>query len=225
LVLKEKAVGQDSLWFPAALALPLLGLVLYLAFYMGGLSGFGKIELAPRVIYSGPIPHLAFAAIISFGLSWYGATRLPAALACAAVLFVLTSLISIGQSAAIQQVLEKVPPDLRSLLLAVVPLTASVLIGAAVMLVAGAAVPALHTDASWVIAVILWPVAGFLIFGAAQGLTVSWQVDRSSIPHLYFAALLVKQCIFFACIGYWLDDIASGALQSAGKTASPYPPA
>jgi hypothetical protein len=232
LVLKEKAIGQKyvtgpaapSPGLPAALALPLLAVAVYLVLYMSDLWRLGGVLLAPRVVYAGPVPYLAFAAIIGFGMSWYAAARPPAVLAGAAVLFVLLSLISIGQSAATQEFLALVPRDVLSLALTAVALPASVLYSAAVMLVAGAIVPALRKESYWLIALILWPLAGYLIFSTLPVVAATWRLDPSSIPHLSFAATLVRQCIIFGCIGYWLDDNASGSPQSLGKTA-PHPPA
>jgi hypothetical protein len=210
---------------PAALALPLLGVAVYLVLYVGDLWRLGQIELPPWVFYSGPVPYLAFAAVIGFGVSWYAAARPPVALAGAAVLFVLFSLIAIGQSAAMRQLIELGPRGVLSLMLMAVSFTASIFNSATVMLVAGAVAPALRKESYWLIALVLWPLAGYLIFSAVPFLAMTWQLDRSSLPHLSFAGLLVKQCIVFGCIGYWLDDNALGSLQSPGKTAPPHPPA
>jgi hypothetical protein len=222
LVVDGKMAGRQNMTAPAAPAvapgvpaLPLLGIALYLAYYMAGLNGFGQIEIAPRVTYVGPLPHLTLAAVISFGVWRYAAARLLTTLACAAALFVMLSLVSIGQIAAMRQVYEAArSASLNSPLpmvfgQAVVSITASILTGAAVMLVAGAVAPRLHKDAYWVIAVILWPIAGYLVYAIAQGLTSNGLVvDRSYIPHVYFAAFVIKQSILFASIGSALDDSA-----------------
>jgi hypothetical protein len=214
LVLREKAVGQESvagpaapgrdLRFPAVLALPLLGLAVYLVLYMSGLWRLGSVQLAPLAFYGGPIPFLAFAAIVSSGVSWYTAARTPAVLAGAAVLVVLLSLVSIGQIAAIQQLLPSVTRN--PLLLPAVSLTASALTSTAVMLVAGAVAPALRKLSYWLVALILWPFAALLLSFMIPIAAVNWHLDQSSMQHLAFAVLLFRQCIIiFGCIGYWLD--------------------
>jgi hypothetical protein len=217
LVIKEKAVGLESavvepappnlgLRLPATLALPLVAIAVYLALYISGLWPLGRVQLAPRVFYVGPFPYLAFAAIIGLGLSWYRAARPPAALAGAAVLFVLLSLISIGQSAATQQLIESVPRSALAPAVTAMSLTASVVISASVMLVAGTVAPALREASYWLIALLLWPFASYLIFLPVPFLAATWNLDPPSyLPHLYFAAMLLRQSIIFGCIGYWLD--------------------
>jgi hypothetical protein len=212
LVLEQKTAGRESVTGPmssnplgldAALALPLLGLAVYLVFYVSGLWPLGSVQLAPRVFYVGPIPQLAFVAIISLGMSWYAAARTPIVLAGAAVLFVLLSLISIGQNAAVQQLYP--PVGLTSLLVTAVSLTASVFTAAAVMLVARSVAPALRRPSYWLVALILWPFIGLLLSSALPIVAANGHLDRSSIQHFVFGIVLVRQCIIFACIGYWLD--------------------
>jgi hypothetical protein len=212
LVLNEKTPGQETVagsvvqsgapGLPAVLALPLLVIAVSVVLYAGDLWSLARIELAPRVFYVGPVPYLTFALVLGFGLSMYAAVRPPAALAGAAVLFVLLSLISIGQSA-ITQLLVGTP--LPALVLMPVSLVASVCTSVSVMAVAGAAVPALHKRSRWLTALILWPVASFLIFSTVPVLFANGQLDRAAMPHVFFAASLFRQCIIFACIGYWLD--------------------
>jgi hypothetical protein len=66
LALKEKAIDMESVAgpaapslgsaLPAAIALPVLALAVYLTLYMSDVWRLGQIQLAPRVFYPGPIP-------------------------------------------------------------------------------------------------------------------------------------------------------------------------
>jgi hypothetical protein len=215
LVLEVKAIGHGSVAAPvvsrpgfglqAVLALPLLGAAVYLAFYTSGLWLLGSVQLTPRVFYGGPVPHLTFAAIMSLGMLWYRAARPAAALAGAAMLFVLLSLISIGHSAAVQQLVLLLPRATMAPAVLALSLTVNVLTSAAVMVVARSVAPALRRLSYWLVALILWPFATFLLSTAAPILTVNLELDQASMSHVFFGVLLARQCIIFGCIGYWLD--------------------
>jgi hypothetical protein len=215
LVLEEKAAGQKSmtgpavsspgLGFPAALALPLLGLAVYLVLYMNGLWLLGSVQLAPRVFYGGPIPQVAFATIISLGMSWYAAARTPVVLAGAAALFIVLSLVAMGLNAVTQQLLLSVPRTALPLAMIGVSLIGGVLTSVVVMLVAGSVAPALHRLSYWLVALTLWPFVSFLLSLAIPIVAVNWKSDPSSMQHLAFGVLLFRQCVIFGCIGYWLD--------------------
>jgi hypothetical protein len=216
MVLEDKAIDREFVAGPAApslpsrgplpppvLGLPVLAIVVYLVVYTSGVWGFAQTQLMPRLVYI-PVPHLTSVAIVGVGLSAYAAARPRAALTGAAVLFVLLSLINIGQNAAMQALTPRGLPGALTPAMIIMSLVASALVSASIMLVAGAVAPALRKRSYWLIALTLWPVAGFVIYWFAPVVMVNWHLDRSSMPHLYFAALVFKQSIVFACIGYWL---------------------
>jgi len=202
----EPVAGSQLEGSPRAgswLGLPLLALTAYLAVYMSGVWVLGQSQIAPRVYYA-PVPQLTFAAVLGLGLIWRK-VRPPAALVAAAVLFALTSLISIGQSAVTRQIFETVPPIDRTTVLTFAQLAFNVLVSVAIMLVTGAVASSLRKRSYWLIALILWPAVSYLAFSAVPILMENLRLDRSAVPNIYFAAAMLKQLVVFACIGYWLS--------------------
>jgi hypothetical protein len=184
--------------FPPALGLPLLGLAFYLIVYMSGLWGTGQDLPEPWASY-GPVPNLMFAAIFSLGMSWYAAVRLPGALAGATVLFVLTSLIAAGRNAAADEIFDSVAPADLPAAVAALSLASDALVSASIMLIAGALAPSLHRRSYWLIALILWPAAGYY-------LALAFSTVRVLTADSDFAALLFQHLLILGCIGYWLGN-------------------
>jgi hypothetical protein len=116
------------------------------AVYVIGLWTTASTQVWPGLYYFA-IPQIMQAGLVGVALWWLGGAVFSRALMGAAALFVLTSAIAIAESAISRQFSTGLMLTLSSVL-------ASALMGAAIMIVTGAAVPAVRKLSYWLIALL-----------------------------------------------------------------------